>query len=107
MELFIISGEAEPADILAGCGQPWRCLPLNTLLGRLAQCRLFIGHDSGVGHLAAVAGIPCLLLFGPTDPAVWAPPHQKVKVIRQGSALSDISVEQVYEAAAAMLREPR
>jgi ADP-heptose:LPS heptosyltransferase len=46
----------------------------------LAQARLFVGNDSGITHLAAAVGTPVLALFGPTDPAVWAPrgPHVQV-----------------------------
>jgi len=46
----------------------------------LAQARLYIGNDSGITHLAAAVGVPVLALFGPTNPAVWAPrgPHVRV-----------------------------
>lgn len=47
-------------------------------LGRhFAAARLYIGNDSGMTHLAAMAGAPTLAIFGPTDPAVWGPvgPH--------------------------------
>jgi heptosyltransferase III len=40
-------------------------------LARLSRC--FIGNDSGVSHLAAAAGAPGLVLFGPTDPERWCP----------------------------------
>lgn len=43
------------------------------LAGILSQARLFVGNDSGVTHLAAAAGTPTIALFGPTDPASWAP----------------------------------
>lgn len=43
------------------------------LAGILAGAELFVGNDSGATHLAAAAGIPTLALFGPTDPANWAP----------------------------------
>jgi ADP-heptose:LPS heptosyltransferase len=33
----------------------------------------FVGNDSGVSHLAAAAGCPGVVLFGPTDPARWHP----------------------------------
>ena len=53
------------------------------LLGAvLSQCALFVGHDSGISHLAAAAGIPCLLLFGPTNPDVWAPANDAVVVLQ-------------------------
>jgi heptosyltransferase III len=46
----------------------------------LARAQLFVGNDSGITHLAAAVGTPVLALFGPTDPAVWAPrgPHVQV-----------------------------
>jgi heptosyltransferase-3 len=53
------------------------------LLGAvLSECALFIGHDSGISHLAAATGIPCLLLFGPTNPDVWAPANDAVVVLQ-------------------------
>jgi lipopolysaccharide heptosyltransferase III len=49
----------------------------------LQHAQLFIGHDSGLSHLAASLGIPSVLLFGPTDPAKWAPRGNQVAVIRK------------------------
>ncbi len=46
----------------------------------LAKASLFVGNDSGITHLAAAVGTPVLALFGPTDPAVWAPRGPDVKV---------------------------
>jgi hypothetical protein len=48
----------------------------------LAGARLYIGNDSGITHLAAAVGTPVLALFGPTDPAVWAPRGAHVRVAR-------------------------
>ncbi len=48
----------------------------------LGSARLYIGNDSGVTHLAAAVGTPVLALFGPTDPAVWAPRGANVRVGR-------------------------
>jgi len=39
----------------------------------LAGASVYIGNDSGITHLAAAAGAPVAALFGPTDPAIWAP----------------------------------
>ena len=46
----------------------------------LARAQLYLGNDSGITHLAAAVGTPVLALFGPTNPAVWAPrgPHVRV-----------------------------
>jgi heptosyltransferase-3 len=48
----------------------------------LARARLYIGNDSGITHLAAAVGTPVLALFGPSDPDVWAPRGQNVRVAR-------------------------
>lgn len=105
--LFIISGDAEPDSLMLESGEPWRNFPLIDLLGRLAQCRLFIGHDSGISHLAAAAGTPSLLLFGPTDPGRWAPPYPQVRVVQSGLTMADIKEPTVREAVAAMLRDQK
>jgi heptosyltransferase III len=47
------------------------------------RCRLFIGHDSGPMHLAAVAGIPTLGLFAwHNPPGQWFPGHRSWKFIK-------------------------
>jgi heptosyltransferase-3 len=48
----------------------------------LARARFYVGNDSGITHLAAAVGTPVLALFGPTDPAVWAPRGEHVRVGR-------------------------
>ena len=55
-------------------------LPLPQLAALLEQST-FIGHDSGISHLAAAAGASCFLLFGPTDPKVWAPQNTNARVL--------------------------
>jgi ADP-heptose:LPS heptosyltransferase len=48
--------------------------PLALVARVLSRCRVYIGNDSGLTHLAAaVTGPDVLALFGPTDPRVWAP----------------------------------
>ncbi len=69
--------------------------PLEKLVAHLASCRLFLGHDSGISHIAAACGAPCVLLFGATDPTMWAPPAPRVRVIRRDADISSISIEDV------------
>jgi ADP-heptose:LPS heptosyltransferase len=42
-------------------------------LGVLAEAALFVGNDSGISHLAAAAGTPAVVVFGPTDPDATRP----------------------------------
>jgi ADP-heptose:LPS heptosyltransferase len=100
--LLIVGGEADAAALhtLARFGVTALNRPLTDLARDLARCRLFVGHDSGISHLAAAVGTPCVLLFGPTDPAMWAPPGDPVRVLRRGPALEAISVDDVWAATA-------
>ena len=43
------------------------------LLALLRQARAFVGNDSGPMHIATLAGIPVVALFGPTDPVENCP----------------------------------
>jgi ADP-heptose:LPS heptosyltransferase len=48
-------------------------LTLPEAAAALSRCRLFVGNDSGLMHLAASTGIPTLGLFGPTHATEYAP----------------------------------
>lgn len=43
-----------------------------------ARCAAWLGPDAGPTHLAAAAGARVGVVFGPTDPAIWAPPGSAV-----------------------------
>lgn len=75
-----------------------RSLPL-THLAAVLETTLFVGHDSGISHLAAAAGANCVLLFGPTNPQVWAPTNAMVRVLRApGGNLHELAVASVRAA---------
>jgi ADP-heptose:LPS heptosyltransferase len=54
--------------------------PLRDLAALLAGL-IFVGHDSGISHLAAATGAASLVLFGPTDPQIWAPLNENARVL--------------------------
>ncbi len=111
--LLVIDGEAdeERATQLARSLPEERVsrvtnLSLPELAGVLKNCEFYVGHDSGISHLAAAVGTPSLLLFGPTDPAIWAPANSQVRVLRSPTLTMDgITPEQVlaHLSAAALL----
>jgi heptosyltransferase-3 len=82
---------AGPEDELPGAR---RFEDLYELACWLATARIYIGNDSGPTHLAAAVGTPVVVLFGPSDPAVWAPRGPHV-TIAAAPALDSITVEQV------------
>ena len=83
-ELLLVGGEADEENLRI-LEQKLRIpvarhLPLRTLGALLRRSRFFVGHDSGISHLAAASGVRCLLLFGPTDPDIWAPLNSGVEI---------------------------
>jgi heptosyltransferase-2 len=106
--LVVIGGEAdEPQmiEIRRACrSMPIRYVvnePLPIVAAVLARCAAFVGHDSGISHIAAAVGTPSVLLFGATDPRVWAPQNSNVRILRAASgALSDVAVPDVLAAIA-------
>jgi len=73
-------------------------LPL-PVLAALLEHALFIGHDSGISHLAAATGARSVLLFGPTNPAIWAPANENAQILRAPNGdLSALPVESVRDA---------
>jgi heptosyltransferase III len=104
-EVLLISGEAdkevaEELGSLIPIGKLRLCADrsLWDLVAELSQATLFIGHDSGVTHLAAATGVQSVALFGPTDPAVWAPNGDRVVVIQSPDrTMPGLTVEAVLE----------
>lgn len=50
-------------------------------LACLRRCDLFIGHDSGLSHLAAAGQVPTLALFGPGKPHCYRPWGPKSAIV--------------------------
>lgn len=103
-DLLLVGGEAEGDRLkrLAATLPPARTrlaqsLPLAELAQRLASCRGFIGHDSGISHLAAAVGLPGVVLWGETAVEIWRPPSEKVIVLRHSAGLARLPMEVVLE----------
>lgn len=65
---------SSPPPILQG-------LDLPLMAGVLARAALFVGHDSGLTHLAAALGVPTVAMFGPTDVRRWGPRGHNVDIV--------------------------
>jgi ADP-heptose:LPS heptosyltransferase len=103
-DLLVVGGEAEgerlqrlAAPLVPERTQLAQSLPLSELAHRLAGCRAFIGHDSGISHLASAVGLPCLVLWGDTAQEIWRPPGERVLVLRHPDGLARLPVAEVAE----------
>jgi SAM-dependent methyltransferase len=87
----------------------WRNLPLSELARRLADALFLVGNDSGVAHLAAAVGCRVVVLFGASDPIVWAPRGRSVAIVGDGTCgMEAIGIEEVIAACRKVARsEPR
>ena len=103
--LLIVSGEAD-GDQIAALEIEWKDrhvlfakdMPLPHLAAVL-EGTVFAGNDSGISHLAAAAGADCILLFGPTNPEVWAPKNENVGVLKApGNDLARLDIDLVRDA---------
>jgi heptosyltransferase III len=103
--VLLVAGEADteiaevippliPADKLRLCVNR----SLSDLVVELSQATLFVGHDSGVSHVAAATGIRTIALFGPTDPIIWSPNGDHVTVVQSPDrTMAGLAVETVLE----------
>lgn len=111
--LLLVGGEAEGDRLerLAALATPSRLvlarsLPLPELARRLAGCTAFVGHDSGITHLAAALGLPGVVLWGDTHETVWRPRSDRMCLLRAPGGLGALGVDAVEQALAGLLPSP-
>jgi ADP-heptose:LPS heptosyltransferase len=85
LPVVAVTGPAEPGAGIPGAHAA-RHLTLRELVALFERAAVFVGHDSGLTHLAAAVGCPTVALFGPTDSAVWAPVGPAVLVLAGAAA---------------------
>lgn len=102
LNLMVVGGEAE-RQRLERLAKPipstrlklMQSVPLPELAGWLASCTGFVGHDSGISHLAAAVGVRSLILWGDTTEAVWCPQGQQLTIVSDTNGLKELSIEVV------------
>jgi len=102
---LLVGGEAEGERLqhLAAAAPPARrevcqSRPLTELARRLKGCAAFVGHDSGITHLAAAVGLPVVVLWPDTPEAVWRPQGEQVRLVRSPRGIRSLPVEEVVQA---------
>ncbi|HZM03589.1 MAG TPA: glycosyltransferase family 9 protein [Candidatus Saccharimonadales bacterium] len=107
VDFLLIGGEAEgercarlAAVLPAGRVQIAQSLPLPELAARMKACSAFIGHDSGITHLAAALDLSGLVLWGETALATWRPKSPRLKVL---PGISSLEVDSVWRELAGLL----
>jgi heptosyltransferase-2 len=96
-------------------------LPVRQAAAALAQCRFYVGNDTGTMHLAAAVEIPCVAIMSALDwPGHWNPYGAGHTVLRRSvpcegcllkvcerermRCLKEITVEDVVNACGSVLR---
>lgn len=64
----------------------------------LSKASVFIGNDSGPAHMAAAFGVPSLVLFSTSNPAIWAPWRTESEIVVAPDGLHKVSVSRVIAA---------
>jgi len=77
-----------------------RGAPLSEIKALLARSSLFVGNDSGPAHMAAAFGLPAVVIFGNSDPAIWGPWRTTAEVVRAPGGMAHVEIAQVLDALA-------
>jgi ADP-heptose:LPS heptosyltransferase len=72
--------------------------PLEEVKELLSSASLFVGNDSGPAHMAAAFGLPVVVIFGASDPAIWGPWRTASEVVSSPAGIGGVTIDQVLEA---------
>jgi heptosyltransferase-3 len=98
--VFILGPAEDAIDDALGGRAVIKNQPLGTVAALARMASAFVGNDSGVSHLAAAAGTPGVVLFGPCDPLRWRPLGRVTVLHRE--PIDSIEVAEVIAAVAAL-----
>jgi ADP-heptose:LPS heptosyltransferase len=81
---------------------------LRRTLGILAHADVYVGNDTGMSHVAAAVGAPCIVVIGADDAQRWSPAGPSVRSISPESGnIEDLQVAPVLDAVTRMLESAR
>ena len=72
--------------------------PLAKVKTLLAGASFFVGNDSGPAHMAAAFGLPVVVIFGNSNPAIWGPWRTAAEVVTAPGGIGQVEIVQVMSA---------
>jgi lipopolysaccharide heptosyltransferase II len=110
VSLVVVEGPRDASAVAAfasACGVRGTVLrgrSISDVAALLKRADLVICNDTGVMHVAAAAGARVLAVFGPTEPARWAPLCKGLTVVRAADGdLQSLRPEEVAGRAGALM----
>lgn len=64
----------------------------------ISKATVFVGNDSGPAHVAAGFGVPSVVLFGNSNPAIWGPWETESEIVVAPDGINQVSVSRVIAA---------
>jgi lipopolysaccharide heptosyltransferase I len=124
---IILGGSREDREYISAIEAKMARVPIVTagrcslveLAALLSRCTVYVGLDSGPMHMAAMAGVPVVVLFGPTHPERVGPYGVEHVIVKAGNldclscrkrtcnkmtCMDRIPVDMVYDATLRFLR---
>ncbi len=71
---------------------------LSAAKAAISKAAVFIGNDSGPAHIAAAFGVPSVVFFSTSNPAIWGPWRTESEIVVAPDGLSKVSVSRVIAA---------
>jgi heptosyltransferase III len=71
----------------------WRTVngaPLSEIKALMSRASVFVGNDSGPAHVAAAFGVPSVVIFGPSNPAIWGPWRTASEVLQGRVEIAEV-----------------
>jgi heptosyltransferase-2/heptosyltransferase-3 len=109
----LLTGGPDEAEVAGGIAEEAGLPPAANIAGQLSLLQtaaliergaLYVGPDTGVSHLAAAAGTPSVVIFGPTNPLRYGPRGPRVSIVAPAASyeIADVDLRRAPEAARAV-----
>lgn len=102
-KVVLLGGPDDPRVTIDGVIDLVAKVPLAETIDWVARSTIHLAADTGTGHMAAAYGVPVVSVFGPSDDQKYRPFTSLGRVLRHGNQTAAVTVDDVMEAAAALL----